>query len=73
MKRRYSDTVTFSPYTLHLARDLVGADHLVMGSDYSHLLGSIDRVVSSIDSLNIPQHEKQKIFDGAGLSSLNNV
>ncbi len=73
LKRLYYDTVTFSPYTLNLARDLLGADHLVMGSDYPHLLGSIDRAVSSIESLNIPQQEKQKIFEGTALSILNNV
>ncbi|MGH9801831.1 MAG: hypothetical protein ACRD82_15825 [Blastocatellia bacterium] len=38
LKRLYYDTVTFSSYTLNLARDLVGADHLVFGSDYPHLL-----------------------------------
>jgi aminocarboxymuconate-semialdehyde decarboxylase len=73
LKRLYYDTVTFSPYTLNLARDLVGADHLVMGSDYPHLLGSIDRAVSSIESLHIPQHEKQRIFEGTALSILNHV
>ncbi|MCI0337276.1 MAG: amidohydrolase, partial [Acidobacteria bacterium] len=51
LKRLYYDTVTFSPYTLNMARDLVGADHMVMGSDYPHMLGSIDRAVSSIESL----------------------
>src|SRR5215813_774889 len=73
LKRLYYDTVTFSPYTLNMARDLVGSDHLVMGSDYPHKLGSIDRAVSSIESLNIPQGEKQKIFEGTALSILNNV
>src|SRR5215813_11738540 len=73
LKRLYYDTVTFSPHTLNMARDLVGADHLVMGSDYPHLLGSIDRAISSIESLNIPQGEKQKIFEGTALSILNNV
>ncbi|HEV2664788.1 MAG TPA: amidohydrolase family protein, partial [Blastocatellia bacterium] len=73
LKRLYYDTVTFSPYTLNMARDLVGADHLVMGSDYPHKLGSIDRAVSSIEGLNIPQSEKQKIFEGTALSILNNV
>src|SRR6266545_5846023 len=34
LKKLYYDTVTFSPYTLSLARDMVGADHMVMGSDY---------------------------------------
>jgi predicted TIM-barrel fold metal-dependent hydrolase len=56
-----------------MARDLVGADHLVMGSDYPHLLGSIDRAVSSIDGLAIPEVEKERIFSGTALSILNNV
>jgi aminocarboxymuconate-semialdehyde decarboxylase len=73
LKRLYYDTVTFSAYTLNMARDLVGVDHLVMGSDYPHMLGSIDRAVSSIESLNIPLHEKQRIFEGTALSILNNV
>jgi aminocarboxymuconate-semialdehyde decarboxylase len=73
LKRLYYDTVTFSPYTLQMARDLVGTDHMVMGSDYPHLLGSIDRAVSSIQSLAIPEHEKQRIFSGTALGILNNV
>jgi aminocarboxymuconate-semialdehyde decarboxylase len=59
LKRLYYDTVTFSPYTLNMVRDLVGVDHMVMGSDYPHLLGSIERSVSSIQALNVPEHEKQ--------------
>ncbi|MGH9853869.1 MAG: hypothetical protein ACREBD_28840 [Blastocatellia bacterium] len=58
---------------MNLTWDLVVADHLVMGSDYPHLLGSIDRAVSSIESLNISQGEKQRIFEGTALSILNNV
>ena len=73
LKRLYYDTVTFNPYNLHLLRDEVGADHMLMGSDYPHLLGSIDKAVSSIESLAIPQAEKQKIFGGNALAILNNV
>lgn len=73
LKRLYYDTVTFSPYVLNMARDLLGADHLVMGSDYPHLLGSIDRAVSSIEALGIPQVEKERIFSGTALKVLNNV
>lgn len=73
LKRLYYDTVTFSSYNLRLARDLVGVDHMVMGSDYPHLLGSIERSVSSIEELAIPEHEKQKIFSSTALSILNNV
>lgn len=73
LKKLYYDTVTFSSYNLRLARDLVGVDHMVMGSDYPHLLGSIERSVSSIEELAIPEHEKQKIFSSTALSILNNV
>ena len=73
LKRLCYDTVTFSPYTLNMARDLLGAGHMVMGSDYPHLLGSIDRAVSSIEGLNIPEDEKERIFGGTALSMLDNV
>jgi aminocarboxymuconate-semialdehyde decarboxylase len=73
LKQLYYDTVTFNPQNLLLTRDLVGSDHMVMGSDYPHLLGSIDKAVSSIETLNIPQAEKRHIFEGTALSILNNV
>ena len=73
LKKLYYDTVTFSPHNLLLARDLVGVDHMVMGSDYPHLLGSIERSVSSIEDQAISEHEKQKIFSGNVLGILNSV
>jgi len=73
LKRLYYDTVNFNPHMLMMARNMMGADHLVMGSDYPHLLGSIDRAVSSIESLDIPADEKRKIFEGTALSILNNA
>jgi len=73
LKKLYYDTVSFSPYTLKMVREMVGVDHMVMGSDYPHLLGSIDRAVSSIENLEISDAEKQQIFSGTALSILNNV
>lgn len=73
LKRLYYDTVTFSPHNLRHARDLVGSDHMAMGSDYPHLLGSIDRAVSSIEALDIPASEKARIFSGTALAILNNL
>lgn len=73
LKKLYYDTVTFNPYNLHHMRDQVGTDHMVMGSDYPHLLGSIEKSVSTIEGLEIPLHEKQKIFEGTAMSILNNV
>jgi aminocarboxymuconate-semialdehyde decarboxylase len=73
LKRLYYDTVNFNPHMLNMVREMIGSDHMVMGSDYPHLLGSIDRAVSSIESLDIPEDEKQWIFEGTALSILNNL
>jgi aminocarboxymuconate-semialdehyde decarboxylase len=73
LKRLNYDTVSFSGPALRMVRDLVGADHMVMGSDYPHLLGSIDRAVTSIERLDIPASEKHTIFSGTALRILNNV
>ena len=73
LKKLYYDTVTFNPYNLQHMRDLIGTDHMVMGSDYPHLLGSIDKAVSTIEGFNVPTHEKQRIFEGTALSIMNNV
>ena len=73
LKRLYYDTVSFSPHTLTMVRNMVGADHMVMGSDYPHLLGSIDRAVTSIEDLDVSGEEKQQILSGTALTILNNV
>jgi aminocarboxymuconate-semialdehyde decarboxylase len=73
LKRLYYDTVSFSPQPLNMVKNMVGADHMVMGSDYPHLLGSIDRAVSSIEDLGLSDSETQQIFSGTALRILNNV
>jgi aminocarboxymuconate-semialdehyde decarboxylase len=73
LERLYYDTVSFSGPALRMVRDLVGADHMVMGSDYPHMLGSIDRAVTSIEALDIPAHDKQAMFSTTALGILHNV
>jgi aminocarboxymuconate-semialdehyde decarboxylase len=73
LKRLYYDTVTFNPYNLNLLRDEVGSDHMLMGSDYPHLLGSIEKAVGTIQAMAIPEVEKQKILGGNALAILNNI
>jgi aminocarboxymuconate-semialdehyde decarboxylase len=73
LKRLYYDTVNFNPNMLMMVRNMIGSDHMVLGSDYPHLLGSIDRAVSSIESLDVNAEEKRRIFEGTALSILNNV
>jgi len=73
LKRLYYDTVNFNLHMLMMVRNMIGADHMVLGSDYPHLLGSIDRAVSSIRDLDITETERAKIFSGNALSILNNI
>jgi aminocarboxymuconate-semialdehyde decarboxylase len=73
LKRLHYDTVSFSAPALRMTRELVGADHMVMGSDYPHLLGSIDRAVSSVEGLGLSDADREAIFSGTALRILNNV
>ncbi len=73
LERLTYDTVSFSPHALRMVRDLVGADHLAMGSDYPHLLGRIERAVPSIEELPISAGEKERILAGTARSILNNL
>ncbi len=58
----YYDTVNFDVSALQFAIDFAGVDHLVAGSDYPHLIGSMERMVSSINELDIKPAEKQCIL-----------
>lgn len=46
LKRIYYDTITFSPATLRYLIDLVGAERLMLGSDYPFEMGDPDPVAS---------------------------
>jgi aminocarboxymuconate-semialdehyde decarboxylase len=73
LRRLYYDTVSFSRPSLALALEQVGAEHLVMGSDYPHLLGSIERSVSSIESLDVTDGQRRSIFSGTARAILANL
>ena len=60
----YYDTVSFFEPALMCAYALAGPEHLILGSDYPHVIGDIDEAVSSIEGLTIPQEHKEKIYSG---------
>lgn len=64
LKEFYYDTVNFDSKALRLAVDFAGADHLVAGSDYPHQIGSLAKMKSSIEELNISDQEKAAISSG---------
>jgi aminocarboxymuconate-semialdehyde decarboxylase len=55
LKRLYYDTVSFSVPSLQCALGTVGSEHIVMGTDYPHVIGDIGAALESIRSLAVPQ------------------
>jgi aminocarboxymuconate-semialdehyde decarboxylase len=72
LKTFYYDTVNFDVGALQLAIDFAGADHLVAGSDYPHQIGSLGKMLESIDALDVSSEDKTAILGGnaAGLLGL---
>jgi aminocarboxymuconate-semialdehyde decarboxylase len=64
LKNFYFDTVNFDRNALRLAVEFAGTDHLMAGSDYPHQIGSLRKMIDSIDGLEISAPEKEAIFGG---------
>jgi aminocarboxymuconate-semialdehyde decarboxylase len=64
LKTWYYDTVNFDARSLALAIEFAGALHVLAGSDYPHLIGSITGMLDSIRGLEIPDEEKAAILGG---------
>lgn len=64
LKEFYYDTVNFDTKALRLAIEFAGADHLVAGSDYPHQIGSLSKMKSSIEELDISDQDKAAISCG---------
>jgi aminocarboxymuconate-semialdehyde decarboxylase len=58
----YYDTVNFDVSTLAFAIGFAGVGHLVAGSDYPHQIGSLEKMVSSVEQLDITAEEKAGIL-----------
>jgi aminocarboxymuconate-semialdehyde decarboxylase len=69
LKEFYYDTVNFDPTALQLAIDFAGVDHLVAGSDYPHMIGSLEKMLFSIEQLGLDDVDKAKIL-GANTTRL---
>ena len=64
LKQFYYDTVNFNPRAVRLAIDFAGADHILAGSDYPHQIGSIPKMLATIDGMDLSADEKADIFGG---------
>jgi aminocarboxymuconate-semialdehyde decarboxylase len=70
LKALYYDTVLFDPGPLQLARRFCGSDHMLLGSDYPHMIGDLPGAVRTIHELPIAEEEKGRILGGNALAVL---
>jgi aminocarboxymuconate-semialdehyde decarboxylase len=62
LRRFYYDTVNFDPLALRLALEFAGPEQLVAGSDYPHMIGSLESMLASIRGLELPEATEQAIL-----------
>ncbi|HEX5472580.1 MAG TPA: hypothetical protein VFW73_11875, partial [Lacipirellulaceae bacterium] len=73
LKRLYYDTITFSPATLRYLIDLVGADRLMLGSDYPFEMGDPDpvsTVMTVVDAAHRPAVLGETVMHLCGCTTL---
>ena len=64
LRELYYDTVNFDPRAIELAIDFAGAEHIMAGSDYPHMIGSIDKMLSSLRSIDLSASGREAILGG---------
>lgn len=64
LREFYYDTVNFDLNCLRLAIDFAGVDHVVAGSDYPHMIGSLDKMVNAVRGLGLSTEDEAAVFGG---------
>ena len=64
LREFYYDTVNFDLNCLRLAIDFAGIDHIVAGSDYPHMIGSLDKMVNAVRGLGLSSEDEAAVFGG---------
>lgn len=64
LKKIWVDSICYDSDVFMSAYAFVGADKIVMGSDFPHQIGDLERSVERITSLPIGDDEKEKILGG---------
>ncbi len=64
LKQVFYDCVLFDPRTVQFAVDTLGVDQFMVGSDYPHQIGSLDKAVEVVRALALSVEDKEKVFGG---------
>jgi aminocarboxymuconate-semialdehyde decarboxylase len=66
----YYDTVAFEPRALQFAIDFAGPDHVMLGSDYPHQIGDMDKAVKVIEGLPLSADIREQILGANAVNFL---
>lgn len=69
-RRTYLDTVNFQPRALRLALDLMGDDHIVLGTDFPHEVGNVRRALDTVRGLGLDGAATDRILGGTAAALL---
>ncbi len=58
----WDDVISFHMPSMRCALEFVGADHLLIGTDYAHPIGGPDKVAQYVNDLGLSQEDTEKIF-----------
>jgi aminocarboxymuconate-semialdehyde decarboxylase len=64
LKRFFFDTVNFDPRALELAVSFGGASQVLAGSDYPHQIGSIPKMLKSLQAMRVSEDERKMVLGG---------
>ncbi|NIP60001.1 MAG: amidohydrolase family protein, partial [Gemmatimonadetes bacterium] len=54
----------FDPACLELAAGFAGPDRLLAGSDYPHMIGSMEKMVESVGRIGVTEEDRAGILGG---------
>jgi aminocarboxymuconate-semialdehyde decarboxylase len=63
-RRLFIDTVNFNPAALRLGLDFAGPDRIVLGTDFPHQVGYIDRALDAVRNMPVTDDERARILGG---------
>jgi aminocarboxymuconate-semialdehyde decarboxylase len=58
----YVDAISFYLPAMKCALEYLGADHILLGTDYAHPVGGPDRIIGCIKELALPESDLEKIL-----------
>ena len=64
LRRLYYDTVSFHVPALECAIATVGAEHVLLGSDWPHVIGDMEGAIRSVRQLPVDEAAKNAMLSG---------